>query len=263
MKRRTRFRLKPARVVGYILTNVLIWGALLYHNFALVRWDEADTLPDAWERFVAHSFVINMNKYPERMKRMRHMLEAERVPFERIEGPDGSKSHHLCTDARGKSNQTIDDHFLGCSHAHYNVLMAALEQSFRSENDDRWILVFEDDALMAPGFKRNLLQAIQDCPPDGEMIQCWYGSSASPFALRVGKSLVDDGKKPSTRTGTYAINQKGARKWARILRDRQCTEHTDENPYYSSMVTYKCIKSTMPYILPLFLHSREQLACAK
>ena len=141
-------------------------------------------------------------------------------------------------------------------------MTAALEQSFRSANDDRWILVFEDDALMTPGFKHNLLQAIQDCPSDGEMIQCWYGSSASPLALRVGKSLVDDGKKPSTRTGTYAINQKGARKWAGILRDRQCTEHTDENPYYSSMITYKCIKSSMPYLMPLFLHSREQLACA-
>jgi hypothetical protein len=57
------------------------------------------------------------------------------------------------------------------------------------------------------------VQAIKDCPEDGKMIQCWYGSSASPSAVRIGQSLISDGKKPSSRLGTYAINQAGARAW--------------------------------------------------
>jgi GR25 family glycosyltransferase involved in LPS biosynthesis len=150
---------RKTKVAAFFGANIFLWGCMIFHNFALVPWDVQEKFAaDSWDEYVAATYVINMNIFPERFQRMKGMLAAEQIPFQRIEGPDGKSLHHLCEDENGKSNQTVDNHYLGNSHAHYNVLQAALKNSFRNSNDRRWVLVLEDDALLMSNFKSNLMQ---------------------------------------------------------------------------------------------------------
>jgi hypothetical protein len=152
-------RTRKTKVAAFFGANIFLWGCMVYHNFALVSWDGHEIFAaDSWDQYVAATYVINMNAFTERLQRMEGMLDAEEIPFLRIEGLDGKNLHHLCEDENGKSNQTIDDHLLGNSHAHYTLLQAALMNSFRDSDDRRWILVMEDDALLMANFKSNLMQ---------------------------------------------------------------------------------------------------------
>jgi GR25 family glycosyltransferase involved in LPS biosynthesis len=165
---------------------------MIFANFLFVDWDgHEEFTSDSWDRYIAATYVINMKKFPERLKRMEGMLAQEQISFTRVEGPDGKNLHHLCEDENGKSNQTIDDHFLGCSHAHYLVLMDALKNSFRDSTDPRWILAFEDDALIMPNFKSNLMQVLS-CFAE-VLVECTLTlSSYGAGYPRLSKRWTDD-----------------------------------------------------------------------
>lgn len=115
------------------------------------------------------TYVINLDRSPDRLSSIAAELQREGIPFERIAAVDGSK---LPTAQPDYTSQIDADHFerdltlgeIGCAMSHFRVL-----RSFLNSGAD-YALVLEDDVVLAPGVRNTIHSFIE-----------WVGKSGTGF----------------------------------------------------------------------------------
>jgi glycosyl transferase, family 25 len=195
-------------------------------------------------------FVINMAKAKDRMFSMKSQLDAQGLPFERIEAVDGSK-----LDVQQRREQYSDWWYrlfhgspmsngnLGCTLSHRKIYKKIVDEKIE------WAIILEDDAVLDADFA-GLIGDIEKHTRDFDMMQL-YSFRLPTKQVRVvgdtGLSVMRYANHHSS-TAAYALRNRGARKLltlakVRTMPDRWC--------WMSAMTGLKCC-AIYPY--PVSLH---------
>lgn len=90
---------------------------------------------------VNHSYVVNMDKDIKRLKVFTKYMNALGIPFERVEGINGTQVY-----SQYKDRTPLDPGELGCLLSHINIMKDAIKQGYEN------IMIFEDDAIFHHDF---------------------------------------------------------------------------------------------------------------
>ena len=127
------------------------------------------------EPHVPRAVVINLPRNPERYSGVKAALSAERLSFERRDAVDG----RAMTEAARRANVTwlgralMTPGMIGCYLSHRECWALCVS---RGEP----LIVFEDDVLLADGFKQKLAAAMENLPDDWDVLLLGTIGAISP-----------------------------------------------------------------------------------
>lgn len=160
-----------------------------------------------------HTFVINLDRSPERLEQIGRSLDALALPWTRVPAVDG----RLLPEAERRA--ALDEHAyrrqhgmspvpgeLGCYLSHVGAMRRFLG------SDAALALILEDDVRPRAALPR-VLQALQDCAAHWDMVKISGVHSGTPIRVR---PLVDDHwlavmLTKCTGSSAYLINREAAR----------------------------------------------------
>ena len=233
--------------------------------------------------FIDKTFVINLDRSPDRLEEIRSHLDARGVPFTRFSAVDGKQLPYdhivkhttvacrtlLCTKA-----------IVGCALSHYKLWRHVADGSHQ------WVLILEDDAKLDVDFKDKmevLHQSLQR-HPEVDMVYLYaqgdYGQddmAASKLFSQFMSAMGTKTNLPSSDvlvppfplcTAAYILSKRGAEKLARMVErdgiryhiDFQISMFSDVNAiYFKAAETGYEHDSTIgtriyPFIIPNVLH---------
>lgn len=151
------------------------------------------------DRLFYNTYVINLDRRPERMNKIQHQLEKNGIPFTRFTAIDGEDLDDIPTPKPG--NGLIENKYaLACLRSHIEIIKMAKEKRIAR------ILVLEDDAILHPDFRLHLqkLKTIKNWKMlhlgasqynwDVEYTEGFYYSknTLGGFAYAIDQSIYDD-----------------------------------------------------------------------
>ena len=112
------------------------------------------------------TYVINLERCKRKRRNIKRMLDINDIKAQFYEAVNAAKF----TDDFIRNNPDIDTNYknwclknkdrrghLGCSYSHYNVL-----QKFINENNEKYLLIFEDDCVIGNNFYIELLKVLNN-----------------------------------------------------------------------------------------------------
>ena len=144
--------------------------------------------PSAWD-FFKRKYVINLERMPERKKRVSEHLQSLSMDFSIFKAYDASKSYaslkeqalrtKIVTESCIKElgSGALGPGALGCLMSHYKLW--EMEFMLRKKDENYWILIMEDDVLFHPMVDDTVLQSYLDLmPADAKFVKLGWAFSS-------------------------------------------------------------------------------------
>lgn len=106
---------------------------------------------------------INLDRRVDRRRVIERQLARRHLDAQRVRGLDETEGRALLPDSRLTGGE------LGVLSTWVELLREVAEHGTRGGSE--WLLVLEDDVVLAPGFRRRVEAALRQAPPDCEAVQ--------------------------------------------------------------------------------------------
>ena len=157
--------------------------------------------PSAWD-FFKRKYVVNLERMPERKKRVSEHLQNLSIDFSMFKAYDASKSYEALKEQALRTKivtesciKELKPGALGCLMSHYKLW--ELEFMLRKKDENYWILIMEDDVLFHPMVDDTVLHSYLDLlPADAKFVKLgwafgsqWHSKNIVSYNERYVKFL--------------------------------------------------------------------------
>jgi glycosyl transferase family 25 len=153
-------------------------------------------------------FLINLDRSPDRLARMREQARDLEFDYERVRGVDGSANLPAWLRDQFDLHSGMSNGEIGCYASHLCACALIREQGLEAA------IILEDDVVLDPDFAVASGSAIQSAPPGWDIVHLStnFKKPALPVSqLGGGRTLVRYARLPSN-SAAYAISAAGAAK---------------------------------------------------
>tara|TARA_Y100000991_G_C21954275_1_gene341307 strand:- start:863 stop:1645 length:783 start_codon:yes stop_codon:yes gene_type:complete len=148
------------------------------------------------------TYVINLDRSPDRLKKIKIQCDNAGIKFERWRAYDGSKLN--LNDLKQKKILSPQNKMIvgaiGCSMSHINLWKHC------NQLNDKYILVLEDDCLIDKKFKKKLKLYIKQLPNNWDI---FYLGASNINGKKISENILIPNKNIDSRstenTGMYAM----------------------------------------------------------